>query len=56
MSLGRELEGSPSDGITSLSFYADTTLLLASSWDGVSVDEMIKGPPREPAAGQPPRH
>lgn len=38
MSLGRELQGPPSDGITSLRFYADTTLLLASSWDGVSTD------------------
>lgn len=33
--LGRELPDPPRDGITSLQFYADTALLLASSWDGV---------------------
>jgi hypothetical protein len=36
MSLGQELPSPPTDGITALRFYADTPLLLASSWDGVS--------------------
>ncbi|KAL4419466.1 hypothetical protein ABPG77_008268 [Micractinium sp. CCAP 211/92] len=34
--LGRELLDPPRDGITSLQFFADTALLLASSWDGTA--------------------
>ena len=35
MSLGRELPSPPTDGVTALRFWADSPLLLASSWDGV---------------------
>ena len=34
--LGRQLADPPTDGITSLNFYEDSSMLLASSWDGVS--------------------
>lgn len=34
--LGAELPSPPTDGVTALRFFADTPLLLASSWDGVS--------------------
>lgn len=34
MSLGKALSDPPTDGITGLGFCGDTSLLLASSWDG----------------------
>lgn len=34
--LGRVLPDAPADGITSLQFFADSPLLLASSWDGTA--------------------
>lgn len=34
--LGKELAQPPGDGVSCLSFYGDSSLLLAGSWDGVS--------------------
>lgn len=34
--LGAELPSPPTDGVTALRFFADTPLLLASSWDGTA--------------------
>lgn len=41
VSLGRELQNGPSDGITSLQFFEDESKLLASSWDGVGLSRPV---------------
>ena len=56
MSLGKELAGPPTDGITALQFYAHSSLLLASSWDGVSekVADRGEGRAQLPDSAAPP--
>ncbi|PSC76632.1 mitotic checkpoint [Micractinium conductrix] len=53
--LGRQLADPPTDGITSLNFYEDSSMLLASSWDGTArVYETAEGALRGTfAAGAP---